>query len=111
MLFENGKYVNSPSGMAATMNKFLIEKSKKLRKSIPVVEADPLSKLQESMRNRVCTFRLKLVTKEEVLNIITSLNNSSSTGVDFIDTQTLKSVKEEIDGALTKIINLSIQTS
>ena len=104
-LFENGKYINSPSGLAATMNKFFIDKVKKLRKSIPVVEADPLSKLRESMSSRVCTFELKLVTKEEVLNIITSLNNSSSTGVDFIDTQTVKLVKDEIAEALTKIIN------
>ena len=76
-----------------------------------MVEAEPLSKLRESMRNRRCTFELKLVTKEDVLKIITNLNNSSSTGVDFIDTETLKLVKEEITEAMTKIINLNIQTS
>ena len=74
-------------------------------------EADPLAKLRETMRKRVCTFELKLVTEEEVLKIIESLNNSSSTGVDFIDTQTVKMVKDEIVGALTTIINLSIQIS
>ena len=93
------------------MNKFFIDKVKKLRKTIPVVEADPLAKLRESMTNRVSTFELKLVTEEEVLKIIESLNISSSTGVDFIDTQTVKLVKDEIVGALTTIINLSIKTS
>ena len=110
-LFESGKYINSPSGLAATMNKYFIDKVKKLRNSIPKVETDPLARLRGTMRNRECTFELKLITKEEVLKIISSLNNSSATGVDFIDTQTLKLVKEEIAEALTTIINLSIQTS
>ena len=110
-LFENGNYVNSPSGLAATMNKYFIEKVKKLRNSIPLVATDPLSRLRDTMKNRECTFELKPVTREKVIKIITSLNNSSATGVDFIDTNTVKLVKEEIAGALTTIINLSIKTS
>ena len=52
-----------------------------------------------------------MVSEKEVLEIITSLNNSSSTGVDFIDTQSIKLVKQEIGAAVTKMINLSIETS
>ena len=63
------------------------------------------------MRNRQCQFKLKLVTEQEVLKIINSLNNSSSTGVDYIDTSTIKLVRNEILPAVTKIINLSIETS
>ena len=48
-LFDNEKYINSLSGLATTMNKFFSDKVMKLRKSIPVVEADPLAKLRESM--------------------------------------------------------------
>ena len=110
-LFHEGKFVNSPSGLARTLNNYFINKVKGLRQSIPVVEVDPLSKLRESMRKRQCTFKLKLVSEEEVIKIITSLNNSSSTGVDFIDAPTLKLVKNEIAAAMTRIINLSIQTS
>ena len=76
-----------------------------------MAESDPLSKIRESMANRQCTFNIQLVTVKEVLDIITSLNNSSSTGIDFIDTQTIKLVKYEIVAAVTKIINLSIETS
>ena len=54
---------------------------------------------------------MKEVTKQEVLNIITGLNSSSSTGVDYIDVGTIKLVKHEIAEALQTIINLSIQTS
>ena len=39
------------------------------------------------------------------------LNSSSSTGVDVIDCQTIKLVKNEIVFAVTKIINLRLATS
>jgi hypothetical protein len=51
------------------------------------------------------------VKEEQVLKIIQSLKNSSATGVDYVDTRTLKLVAEMITPALTHIINLSIQTS
>ena len=110
-LFHAGKYVSSPAGLATTLNNYFINKVKKLRASIPVVESDPLSKLRESMENRQCSFNIQLVTEKVVLDIITSLNNSTSTGVDFIDTQTIKLVKHEIVAAVTRIINLSIESS
>ena len=110
-LIQDGKFISSPSGLATTLNTYFINKVKKLRASIPVEETDPLSKLRESMVNRQCSFNIKLVTEQEVLKIITSLNNSSTTGVDFIDAQTIKLVKHEIVGAVTRIINLSIKKS
>ena len=51
-LFEKGRYINSPSGMAAALNKFFVNKVKKLRSSIPHVETDPLARLRESMKKR-----------------------------------------------------------
>ena len=110
-LFHEGNFVNSPTGLATTLNSFFINKVKGLRNSIPVVHDDPLAKLRESMNSRQCTFKMKQVTQEDVLKIINSLNNSSSTGVDFIDAPTLKLVKNEILPAMTKIINLSIEKS
>ena len=57
--------------------------------------------------SKICT----VGTEEEVIKIITSLNNSSATGIDYIDAQTIKLVKHEIVRPLTHIINLSIETS
>ena len=101
----------SPSGLASAMNRFFVDKIKRPRQNIPPATSDPLAKLKEAMRNRVCTFKLKLVTQEQVLKIIQSLKTSSATGVDYIDTRTLKLVAEMITPALTHIINLSIETS
>ena len=110
-IFHEGKFVNSPSGLASTLNSFFVNKLKRLQSAIPQVDTDPVAKLRDSMRNRKCTFQLKLVTEEDVLKIINSLNNSSSTGVDFIDAATLKLVKNPIVTAMARIINLSIETS
>ena len=110
-LFHEGKSINSPSGLASTMNKFFINKVKGFRSAIPQKDADPLANLRESMKKRQSKFNLKLVNEQDVMKIINSLNNSSSTGVDFIDTQTIKLVRKQILPAMTKIINLSIQTS
>ena len=110
-LYHEGKYISSPAGLATTMNKFFIEKVNTLRNAIPRVDHDPLTTLRKSMQNRQCSFSMKQLTEEEVIKIITSLNNSSSTGINFIDAQTIKSVKHEIVTAITHIINLSIETS
>ena len=51
------------------------------------------------------------VSPDEVLTIIKSLKNSKSTGVDYLDTWTIKLVAENILPAITHIINLSISQS
>ena len=99
-LFHEGKYVTSPKGLATILNSFFIDKVKRLRRSIPVVGEHPLSKPREAMANRTCTFKMKKVTKQEVLNTITGLNSSSSTGIDYIDVGTIKLVKHKIGEAL-----------
>ena len=51
------------------------------------------------------------VQEDQVLKIIKGLKNSSATGVDYIDTRTVKLIAEIIAPVLTYIINLSIQSS
>ena len=94
-LFHAGKYICSPAGLQTTLNNYFNNIVKHLGASIPVAESYPLYKLQESMENIQCSFNIQLVTEKVVLDIITSLNKSSSTGVDFIDTQTIKLEKHK----------------
>ena len=63
------------------------------------------------MTNRSCSFNLKRVNEKDVLKVIKNLKNSSATGVDFIDTRTVKLAAQQITPALTHIINLSMSTS
>ena len=110
-LYSEGKMISSPAGLASTMNKFFLDKIKRLRNVIPAAVTDPLAKMKEAMANRRCSFQLSRVKEEDVLKVILGLKNSSATGVDFIDTRTVKLAAKQIAPALTHIINLSISTS
>ena len=63
------------------------------------------------MRGISCQFKIKKVDIVTVLKIIKSLKNSSATGVDYVDTRTLKLIDDKILPALAHIINLSIESS
>ena len=63
------------------------------------------------MRDRKCSFRFRAVPPSEVSEIIASLKNSKSTGMDYIDTWIVKLVAEEILPAITHIVNISITQS
>ena len=103
--------VSSPAGLASTMNRFFLDKIKNLRNGIPPPTEDPVKKLREAMRGKICSFSMKEVTVDEVVKLILKLKNSSSTGVDFIDTKTVKLIAKDIAPALSHIINLSLKTS
>ena len=108
-LFSEGRIVNTPSGLAETMNKFFINKVVQLRQGIPLNATDPLKTLKETMSERTCSFSFKPVEPEQVLKIIKALKNSKSTGLDNLDTYIIKLIAPDILPALTHIINLSIR--
>ena len=62
------------------------------------------------MQGRKCSFSLSLVHPDEVDEVLSKLSNSSSFGLDMIDTFIIKLIKPEILPALTHIVNLSIST-
>ena len=103
--------MTSPAGLASTMNNYFLDKIKTLRNNIPLPTADPLKKFKEAMSGRECRFKIDQVEEDQVLKIIISLKNSSATGVDNIDTKTIKLIAELITPVLTHIINLSILSS
>ena len=110
-LFWEGRMVTSPSGLASAMNRFFLDKVKRLRNGIPPPTGDPVSKLREALRFKNCTFNIKQVGTDKVLKIIKNLKNSSATGVDHIDTKTIKLIADTLAPALTHVVNLSIQSS
>ena len=103
--------MTSPAGLASSMNRFFLDKIRKLRDNLPLPTNDPVRKLREAMRRKNCSFRIKPVQESQVLKVVKSLKNSSATGVDYIDTKTIKLIAELITPVLTHIINLSISSS
>ena len=110
-LFHEGRVINSPAGIAGTMNTFFTSKVSTLRSNIPPSNSDPLSKLRENFQQRDCSMSFKAVEPKEVLQAIMKLKNSKSTGIDDIDTRIIKLVAKDILPALTHVINLSISHS
>ena len=46
-LFSEGRMVSSPAGLSSAMNKFFLDKIKRLRGSIPAALTDPLAKMKD----------------------------------------------------------------
>ena len=110
-LFSEGALINTPEGLATTMNNFFINKVNRLRQTIPDSNMDPLHVLKESMNDRSCSFSFRPVHPDEIHDIIKNLKNSKSTGLDEIDTYIVKLIANDIVPALTHIINISIRDS
>ena len=107
-LFYKGKLRTKAQDVADSQNEFFIEKVNSIRSNLSDPTGDPLSKLKALMTGRQCSFQLDPVHPDQVDKIISSLSNSKATGLDNIDTSTLKLVRSEIIPAVTHIINLSI---
>ena len=97
--------------MATIMNNFYIEKVCKIRDNLSDTDVNPLLQLQQLRSNSDSVFRLKSVHPDIVYKIIGGLKNSKSTGLDNIDTNIVKLVRNEVTPSLSHIVNLSIQTS
>ena len=107
-LFFNGQLVTKPQEVARTQNEFFLDKITTIRENLPPPVIDPLGKLRSLMVGRTCSFSLSAVHPDSVDKIVSDLSNSSSFGMDLIDTKVIKLIKPSIVSALTHIINLSI---
>lgn len=110
-LFYRGKLLNSPKALAFTMNEFFLEKISNLQARLPPTVGDPLVHLKKIMSDRKCFFQFKVVHPDEVMKIVTGLNNTKSSGLDEIDVFTVKLIIDDILPALTHIVNLSLNSS
>ena len=110
-LLHDGKIETKPSKLANVMNSFFVQKVKTIQNNLSPPKFDPISTVRKLMQNNNCQFNLQAVHPDDILKIISSLKNSKSSGVDYIDTSIIKLAKSEILPAITHIVNLSIKHS
>ena len=67
--------------------------------------------MKDAMSERSCSFELKKLTLVDVKKLIMGLKNSSATGVDYLNTRTLKLGVDILAPAIHYIVNLSISSS
>ena len=109
-LFYRGELINKPQAIAEAQNQYFLDKIHLIRENLPPAPTDPLQILRSLMESRTCTFSLTSVHPDEVDKIVSNLSNSSSFGLDMVDTYIIKLIKPDILPALTHILNLSIAT-
>ena len=109
-LFFEGNMLTRSEDIASALNKFFLDKVRKIKENLPLPTVDPLEKLKNLMVKRTSSFELQAVNSDLVGKVIDGLKNSISFGLDYIDTKIIKLVKPEILPALTHVINLSITT-
>ena len=109
-LFYKGALISKPQDLADAQNQYFLDKIHLIRENLPPAPTDPLQILRSLMEGRTCAFSLTSVHPDEVDKIVSNLSNSSSFGLDMIDTYIIKLIKPDILPALTHILNLSIAT-
>ena len=107
-LFDGAKLCSKPSELSSIMNSHFINKGVKIRDELPHSSGDPLKLARKQMENKICKFNLQPVHPDNVLEIISSLKNTKSCGIDNIDSYILKLAKYELVPSITHIVNLSI---
>ena len=81
---------------------------KKLRDNLPRRNGDPLKLAKKFMKNKKCKFELKTVGPDVIRTIILKMKNSSSCGLDNINSYILKLAVDELVPVITHLVNLSI---
>ena len=69
-LFYKGEMVSTPQRLANSINSFFVDKAKGLLGNLPLPTGDPLEPLCKLMEPRTCSFQLKPVHPDEVLEIV-----------------------------------------
>ena len=110
------KLVSDPQDLATEMNKFFLEKVKKLKEDSPTVDdADsPLKELETYLKNKKflnpLEFKLEEVNDETMNNIFKRLKGKKSCGPDYICGFSLKLASSVLLPELKHIINISIKS-
>ena len=112
----DGRSITAPQMIAEVQIDYFQEKVNKLQRELPNNCEDPLEILTRAINrweratNRP-EFRLRQVTELEVLAALKELGNSSSSGLDTIDSTSLKALATYTYKPITYLVNLSIKNN
>ena len=99
--------VTSAKKIAKHMNEFFLNKVETIRAGIASVRFN-MSKVHDIMSNKTCQLQLKHVSLEKVSKTLKSLSNSRSTGIDELDSFSVKLAADLIAQPVHHIVTLSI---
>ena len=85
-LFVGGEIKTKSQDIAKSQNEHFINKIKTIQDELPTPIGNPLENVKKMMESRVCSVNFRSVHPDDVYKIISDLSNSSSFGMDQIDT-------------------------
>ena len=109
-LYSGNNIETSPAKNAEIMNKYYINKVKKIRAELRPATVDPLGPLRQMIRGCPTTFQFTPVAPDLVGKIIRNLKNSKLCGLDNVDSYILKLIREQVLAPLTHIVNFSLSS-
>ena len=102
-----GILITKAATMATKINEFFIKKVQDIRSGIPFLPSK-FDKCYALMKDRKMELELHHIPVYKVLNILKSMKNSKSTGIDTLDSYSLKIAADVVVHPLHHIICLSI---
>ena len=109
-LLDGGILVTKAATMATKMNEFFIKKVQDIRSGIPFLPSK-FDKCYALMKDRKIGLELHHIPVYKVLKILKSMKSSKSTGIDTLDSYSLKIAADVVVYPLHHIICLSIMQS
>ena len=103
----DNKLITSAKKIAQSMNEFFINKVLIIRAGMTAA-AITVTKVRDTMRNKVCRMSLSHVSVEKVTKILKGLSNSRSTGIDELDNFSIKLAADTISQPIHHIVSLSL---
>ena len=107
--------VTNPAKIATKLNTYFIEKVKALRtKTSGPPTIDPVTRLKNWLSTRQHPpppFKIKEINRQKLRSLIKKMKGGRCSGVDSIDSFSLKLAAPLIEDALLHLVNLSIKTS
>ena len=109
-----GNLITNPGMLANMFNNFFLEKVNKLReKTVAPPKINPVTRLRqwiEKSEEVLPPFSLKPITRPKLWKLIKGMKGGRTSGVDNIDSYSLKIAAPLIEDALEHLINLSIKS-
>ena len=114
---SDGKIITDPKSMADLQMTTFTNKTNKLLNDLPPRTSDPCKTLKDALENwgkpkdDRGEFKIKPISRLELLKIITKMGNSTSSGIDSIDALAIKHCAAILHEPITHMVNQSILTS
>ena len=104
---NRGNTINNPQLIANKFNEFFTNIGPSLATKIPHSTVDHKSYLSSSFSD---SFFASLTTRDEIINIVSSLKSNNSEGVDGINVNVIKASTDLLASPLSQMCNISFST-